>query len=174
MAAHGASGDGGARAQRQLAASQSFDAAAGREHQHDVGGLRTNLPADAAAGDRHEHGVGEATLGIANDHDAAAIATADDEGHLRDIRDDGDGIGTLHEAFRNDVIALATQFVEHFGGREDAVFLAGLRMGQVGSAQGKGEQGQDKQATDEMGHGAILVARRNSSSAELTPRLRLR
>ena len=95
MAAQRPGGHRGASAQGQLSAGQAFDTATRGEHQHDIGGLPTDLPTHTTAGQRYKHRVGEATVGITHHQHAVAAAATDHEGDLGDIGDDGNAISAL-------------------------------------------------------------------------------
>ncbi len=160
-AAHRTRGDRRAGAERELAVGDAFDAALAREHQHDVGGLRADLPADAAAGEVDEHRVREAALAVAHDHDARAATTADDEGDLRDVGDDRDAIGALQETLGDHLVALLAQLIEHFGRHEQPRFFTCLGADLGERKRGDQQQRQDEETAEFRQHAKDPVAGRH-------------
>ena len=93
LAAQGANGDGGVRAEREFAARDPFDAFAGGEDQHHVDGLYAELPAEAEPADGDERRVAPLAIRVAHQQDALAATTADEQCATRHVRDDGDALG---------------------------------------------------------------------------------
>ncbi len=98
------------------------------EDQDDVGGLRARLKAPASAGQRHEDRIAPGRAqGVAHGEHPVAVPAAEHERNLGHIGNHRDAVSARQQRIRHPLVRHGLDFLQHFGGRQQAAFFAGCR-----------------------------------------------